>query len=383
MTRSDGVVVSSRWGFHPEDSTDVLQAAINSGAKKLIVDNVGKPWIVRPIKLASDQEIVFEKGVEVVAKRGEFKGTNDCLFRAENKKNITLTGYGATLRMHRSDYDKPPYEKAEWRHVLSFRSCSNIKVKGLTLAESGGDGIYLGTATKGVTNKGVLIKDVICDKNYRQGISVITAEDLLIENTIMRDTKGTPPQAGIDFEPNNPDERLVNVVMRNCTTQGNAGNGHALYLPPLNAESKPVSIRIEHCRSVGDKSCSMRLYTGNGPEKAVKGEIEFLNCTFEGSGDAGVMISDVPVGGCKVRFANCSILDPVGTPVVFQSHRDATETIGGLEFIDCTIRDSKARNPMGYDGRAGGVRVQAVTGTLILNGHRTEITPGLLAKWMR
>ena len=385
------VAMASWWGFDPADSTSALQAAINSGAKKLIVNNVGKPWVVRPISLASNQEIIFEKGVEVIAKRGEFKGKNDCLFRADRKQNVSLVGYGAIVRMHRSDYARAPYEKAEWRHVLSFKSCSNIKVKGLTLAESGGDGIYLGTAKAGITNKSILIKDVVCDKNYRQGISVITAEDLLIENTIMRNTDGTPPQDGIDFEPNEAGERLVNVVMRNCTTLGNSGDGYALYLIPLDASSKPVSIRIENCKSLRENSAGVRIVTGNGPKKAVKGKIEFVNCSFQDDIDPGVIISSVPVGGCRVRFVNCSILDaaakePTAAPIMFQSRRDATEPIGGVEFVNCTIRDSHRRNPIVYQDRAGGVPVRAVTGTL--NSYRQgkkqtiKITPELLAKWV-
>ncbi len=37
---------ASWWGFDPDDATGALQAAINSGAKRVIVDNVGKPWTV-------------------------------------------------------------------------------------------------------------------------------------------------------------------------------------------------------------------------------------------------------------------------------------------------------------------------------------------------
>ena len=114
---------ASWWGFDPEDATDVLQAAIDSGVARLTVDHVGQPWVVRPLRLASNQEILFEKGVEVVAKRGEFKGGSDCLFTASNKQNIALIGYGATFRMHRSDYDNPElYKKAEWRHSLNRAS---------------------------------------------------------------------------------------------------------------------------------------------------------------------------------------------------------------------------------------------------------------------
>jgi len=385
------MAVASWWGFDAEDSTDALQAAIDSGARKLIIDNPGKPWIVRPITLAGNQEIVFRKGVEVVAKRGEFKGKTDALFRADDKQNITLNGYGATLRMHRADYAAPPYEDAEWRHTLSIKSCSNIKVYGLTLADSGGDGIYLGTATRGVTNKDIHIKDVTCERHYRQGISVITAENLLIENTVMRETGGTNPQAGIDFEPNGPDERLVNIVMRNCTTERNQGDGYLFYLGFMDATSQAVSARFENCQSIGDSTSGTRVITNNALEKAVGGRIEYVDCVFEGSGKAGITLSNIPTGRFEVHFAGCSVPDaaasrPETTPIVFQSREDATVPIGGVVFDNCTIRDSLDRHPMSYAPKAAGVPVQGVTGTIIMerNGKKQtiEITPELLREWI-
>ncbi len=122
------------------------------------------PWIVDKIELESDQEIFFEPGVEVVAKRGAFRGRSDCLFTAWNKRNLRLIGPGATLRMHRDEYAKPPYEKAEWRHVLSLRGCSNVLVEGLTLAESGGDGIYIGPGRGGEPCTDIIVRNVICDR---------------------------------------------------------------------------------------------------------------------------------------------------------------------------------------------------------------------------
>ncbi len=61
------------WGFNEEDVTTALQSAIESGAKKVIVPNMGKDWIVRSIHLVSNQEIEFEEGVVITAKRGDFK----------------------------------------------------------------------------------------------------------------------------------------------------------------------------------------------------------------------------------------------------------------------------------------------------------------------
>ena len=114
------VVKVSDFGFDAEDSTRFLQAALDSGAKKVIVDKRASPWVTRPLFCRSEQEVFFEEGVEVLAKRGEFKDKADCLFRLEGLHDVKLVGggKGATLRMWREDYLKPPYVKAEWRHCV-------------------------------------------------------------------------------------------------------------------------------------------------------------------------------------------------------------------------------------------------------------------------
>ena len=76
------------WGFDPADSTAALQTAINSGARRLIVGDMGTPWITDKLTLTGNQQIVFEKGVVVQARRGAFRGSGDCLFSAALKTNI-------------------------------------------------------------------------------------------------------------------------------------------------------------------------------------------------------------------------------------------------------------------------------------------------------
>ncbi|MCE5241449.1 right-handed parallel beta-helix repeat-containing protein [bacterium] len=385
---------ASWWGFDATDATACLQAAINSKVPKLTVDNVGKPWIVTPIRLVGNQEITFEKGVEVLAKADEFKGGNDSLFSARLAQNITLSGYGATLRMRRADYDDATrYKHAEWRHVLQFHSCSSIKVLGLTLAESGGDGIYLGTGQAGVPNKNVVIRDVICDKNYRQGISVISAEDLLIENTIMRDTAGTAPMAGIDFEPNGPDERIANCVMRNCVAEGNNSWGYVAYLPPLRATSAPVGLRLENCKALSNKAGAFGFVTNGTAEAAVPGKVELINCEFTGNGGSafGLVGNPPPPVGCRITVQGCRFLDnavtkPAEAPIVFGTRQGADLDVGGVTFTDVVVRDPVARNPMVFVDMASGLNVSDVTGNLILEKdgrqQKVELTRELLGQWM-
>jgi hypothetical protein len=382
------------WGFDPADATAALQAAINSGARKLIVENLGAPWVVNKLYLADNQELVFEPGVVVQAKRGAFHGTGDCLFTATLKTNVTLTGRGAILKMWKSDYDdKTQYEHAEWRHVLAFKSCSRVRVTGLTLADSGGDGIYLGVGRCGVPCADVIIRDVVCTNNYRQGISVISARDLLLENCTLVDTWGTAPQAGIDFEPNLDAEELVNCVMRNCISANNRGDAYTFYLKHLRKASKPISIRLENCRAEGSRR-SLAFVTGNdGEAAAVGGAMEFVDCTFNGSQGAGLTIGNKPASGARVSFRNCTVShaatnQPALAPIQLASSADAVEDFGALQFERLTVRDPLGRlPPLAYHDSSGGAGLRDIGGSLLLQRSNEtakviQLTPTLLAEWL-
>ncbi|WP_442506468.1 right-handed parallel beta-helix repeat-containing protein [Novipirellula sp. SH528] len=392
LAEQPSVVEAAWWGFDETESTKALQAAIDSGADKVIVSNRGKPWIVDKIELASDQELYFEKDCVVLAKRGAFKGKNDSLFTARLKQNVTLNGNGATFRMWKSDYHTDAYARAEWRHCLSILSSNNVKVYGLTLADSGGDGIYLGVAQRGVTNKNVHIKDVICDGNNRQGISVISAENLLIEDSVLKNTSGTAPQAGIDFEPNHPGEKVVNCVMRNCVAENNVGPAYVLYLRPLDGTSAPISVRIEDCVSRGSNAISASITTANGgPKGPPLGQIDFVDCRFEDTGTAGISVRDLPVDACRVRFENCTLADASdkptrGTPIVFTARVGSTQDVGGVEFVDCKLVEPVDRPLMAFEDYAGDLKVLDVTGTLKVVRDGTEqvvpITEQLLDELM-
>ena len=161
------------WGFNEEDATEALQAAIRSGAKKVIVPNMGKDWIVRPLQLVGDQELVLEAGAVITAQRGVYRGSGDSVLNADNLTNLTIRGYGATVRMQKEDYIVGKalkdlgwhrwygqYEKAEWRMALAIRGCVNVKVEGLTLRDSGGDGVYVAGGGKLSFSRDIHLKEI-------------------------------------------------------------------------------------------------------------------------------------------------------------------------------------------------------------------------------
>ena len=300
---------ASWWGFDPADSTRFLQAAIDSRVPRLIVDRMPSPWIVLPLRGVSNQELFLEPGAVVEAKRGEYQSPNACLLTFKACENIRLVGPGATLRMQHADYMKPPYKKSEWRHALNLLSCRNVLVEGLTIASSGGDGIYVGSTGGNLPRcVDVVIRNVTCRDNHRQGISVITADNLLIENTLLCDTHGTPPAAGIDFEPNHPNECLRNCVMRNCRAENNEGCGYATWAGQLSATSTPVDIRFENCTSTGNRLAAFFAWNSRSG-RDVGGRVTLRDCRFGKSlSPQTIDFRENNRGTLKYDIADCSFV---------------------------------------------------------------------------
>lgn len=235
--RAQSIAYADSYGWDPTDATAALQAAIDTKRDIVIVRDMGSPWIIgETIMLQSNQTLIFEPGVVVQAKRGAFQGTMDSLFFMDRKSNIHMIGYGATFEMWKQDYADPSkYTFGEWRHGIRTKDVSNVIIEGLTIRNTGGDGIYLGTTRtdNGHHNTNVTIRNVNLIDNYRQGVSVISADGLLIENTNFYNTSGTWPQAGIDFEPNDSFSVIQNVTLRNNVFHGNSGSGIMMYLARL------------------------------------------------------------------------------------------------------------------------------------------------------
>jgi hypothetical protein len=179
--------------------------------------------------------------------------------------------------MRKGDYRQAPYSKSEWRHAIEMYGCTGISVLGLTAESSGGDGVYLGRGDQQSYNSDVLLRDLLLRDHYRQGISVISAQDLRIQNVEMSFTEGTLPSAGIDFEPNYPDERIVRCVLSNCVIRSNRGPGIAAVLRMMDSTSRDIDIRVEDSFVAGSPISFLVFGAGK-----VGGRIVFVNTRLHG-----------------------------------------------------------------------------------------------------
>lgn len=344
-------VKASSFGFDPVDATKCLQAAINSGAAEVIVDKMPSPWIVSPIKGRSNLKLVFEPGVEVKAKKGEFMDGGENLFNFAGRCNVTLVGPGAVLSMNKADYQKPPYTRSEHRHLLNFGSgCRNIIIDGLELRSSGGDGIYIGAGHYGYCSN-VVVRNVTVDGHFRQGMSVISVDDMLIENCRFVNTKGTPPAAGIDFEPNFRTHRISRVTVRKCLFDNNEGAGINFFLYGLNSHSHKTSVVVEDCLS-RNNACGFNFCGNSQDGDGVLGSIVCRNCTLDGNRGAGYAYTKGSGKCMDIVFENCRVRPEGGatfktiTQADLAAHTSCPVFVNGTANIPEQKTDFSAAKPI-------------------------------------
>lgn len=387
------------WGFNRPDSTEALQAALNSGAKTLVIPYMGEAWIVRPLQLPSNQEIILAPGVLILARQGEYQGSGDSLFTAVGRSNLVIRGYGATLRMRKREYQQAPYKKAEWRMGIALRGCRDVRLEGVRVESTGGDGFYVDGGADLGWSQDITLRDCVAFDNHRQGLSVISAVNLLVEHCVFAHTWGTAPEAGIDLEPDTVDQRLVNCVVRDSLFENNNGHQILVYLKQLTHKSAPVSIRFERClaRMTPDRFSPAEPGPTNGLQGAAgiavgeikddgpAGSIEFVDCVTESTAKEGARVYDKSSSSARVRFEHCSFSGswssanaPGGdrrAPILVESRRPKdTQIVGGLDLEDCYVYDSVARPAVVFQDNHGKSGLRDVHGLITV---KTLGTPTL------
>lgn len=240
------------------DDTETVQALLDAGGW---LPYIGRPYVVRPLQLRSNTVVGIAPGVVIEARPGAFREPKDRLLSGNAVSAVTIHGYGATLRMRRADYAVAPYEPSEQRHCLSLLGSSAIVVRGLTLEDCGGDGIYV-SEYAGAPSVGVQVLDCTTQRCYRQGMSVISVVGLYVHNCRFAETRGTPPQCGIDVEPAHWYDKLINVMFADCQVIDNAGGGIAVSLRFLDQRSSPVSVRISNCLVRSPRAFGILAFSG-------------------------------------------------------------------------------------------------------------------------
>ena len=90
--------------------------------------------------------------------------------------------------MWKSDYRNASlYKRGEWRCGVDLCGSTSVTVANLTIADTGGDGVYVGASklasdTFETGCNDILLQGVVTDGAYRNGLSLISGDNVLIQN---------------------------------------------------------------------------------------------------------------------------------------------------------------------------------------------------------
>ena len=266
--------------------------------------------------------------------------------------NVTVTG--GTITGERSSHNGTT---GEWGMGVYIGASSNVTIQNLLVNECWGDGVYVTDSSANVT-----ICNIVSDHNRRQGLSVTSVNGIVVRNSTFKNTTGTDPECGIDFEPNGG-EIINNALVTGCTLTNNSGGGMSCGFH--DAYSAPTAIT----NTVFDSN----TITGNGVNPvssgyrpAVKvshslGNVSIMNNVISNNLGQGIMVMD---GSANTRVNGNTI-----TGTLFYNG-NTTWTGGGI-YISASPNSSITNNTV--RGNAG-IGIWNVTGdpTVTITGNNVS-----------
>jgi hypothetical protein len=282
-----------------------MQAAINSTAasgQTLEIPASAQPYNVQPLTIPSNTKLFLDAGVIIQATSGY--SSSQRMITIADVSNVSITGVPgrSTFQMRKSEYTS-----GEYRHCLNIEGANNVTITGIACNNSGGDGLYIGEGRQGFSSN-VTVAQSTFDNNRRQGFSLISGKNILIDSCTFSNTNGTAPEAGIDIEPNSTSDVLQNIVFTNNKSTGNHGNGFLASIANLNYSSAPISVTMSNHTTSGN-AASGYFATNEHDDgvQGVPGTITIQNSASINDAQYGAVASYYDAGSAALKFQNVSV----------------------------------------------------------------------------
>lgn len=260
-----------------KDYTSFIQRGINENLK-IVLPNF--PVLINDngLILRDNSEVYFQEYSKIILKTSNKRKYQ--VLAIHNKNNVIV--YNPKIEGDRYRHDG---NKGEWGMGISILGSRNISIFNPYIIRCWGDGIYIGHSE--THSKNINIRGGVIDENRRNGISVTSVDNLLIQDILIANTKGTNPQTGIDIEPNNSNNEINNIKITNVITYNNFNNGMLIHLDKLPGKvQKEVKIKVKDFRDIDSRRAVKVSGTYKGDKtknRKLKGEILFENLNANGS----------------------------------------------------------------------------------------------------
>lgn len=327
------------------DDTAAIQAALNASKRVYIPPGTYMVFAhtvpgggLGGVKPNSDSEIIFHRDAFLKAI------TNDAdlysIIDLTNKTNVRIENCNLI-----GDRDTHTGTTGEFGMGVFIRNGSNITIDGGKITNCWGDGIYVGQASSTGSPEDVSIRNLVCDNNRRNNLTVIAAVGLYVENCTFSNANGTNPQYGVDIEPNNANGNLQNIYFVCCRFINNVNAGFGINLSGLTSASafaRSISITIQNCFASGN----VDNYEVSRCLNPAPGVVEFKECVSSNSDLTGWKLRRLDYRGVKTRLVNPTVIDwnrngVVGDPdgaaitgFTLSSDPSPTAGFGNIEIIN-------------------------------------------------
>ena len=283
------------------DYTSYVQQAVNNH-QKVIFPNF--PILVNDdgINISSNREVLFLPGSKLILK----PSSNSHYRIIEIRKADNVTLYNPVIVGDRYEHKS---EEGQWGMGIGIYSSRNVYIHNPNVKFCWGDGIYISRVTGSYPSSNIKIQGGETFRNRRNNVTLISGENVKIYNHKALGADGTLPMAGLDIEPNGPDDLIKNIEVLNLTTQDNKGKGVQVSINKFMKEGyQPTSIRFTNHRDSNSTaavvvSCGHYPKTRKGVDES-GGYIEFIDPVWSNNSEA------LRAKGFKNRSLFFNILNP-------------------------------------------------------------------------
>lgn len=338
VPKSDNVHKNQRSLFFLDDVDDVtINDFIGKGDRDSHFHEINgekkiwKQWKPNTSFLDGDIVYAYHRGLQVVSSGT----TSDTLPVSDEPSFIDGT----------VTFERIVENVGEFQYGIEVRDSRNITLNNPRTDDFWGDGVILSDNPKNADkwNTNITINNHVADHNRRQGLSVISVENLTITTPSWTNTSGTLPQAGIDFEPNWPQQKLKNIRIVNPYTEGNAGAGILTVIDKMGEGTEDITIDI--INHIDNGSQYTKRFVGNG--KTIGGHINIVNQSGKNNHFAGYYFTDWSVFNPRIDIKSPKIIMPnrsgstgvLGSFVHFK--KNIEEHCGNVTISDFFFQDSE------------------------------------------
>jgi len=231
------------------------------------------------LSVGSNSTLFFEKGSKLILIPNELAQYE--ILRIHDVKNVKI--FFANIKGERYTHTA---NDGEWGMGISIRGTDNILIYAPTVTECWGDGIFLGMSpvTHSMINNNVIITKALLDNNRRNGMSIISAQNVKANKFVVSNTDGTPPTAGIDIEPDVNTNIIKNLYFNDIISFNNKTHGFLFVLGNLYGKNNDIgTISVNNFKAIyGELGISFRVGSEKGMDLIKPtGNIEVKNAKFE------------------------------------------------------------------------------------------------------